>query len=328
MFVYRMTMAAVSLGWCASVAAQSTPANAAAAYPTRSIRLVVPYPPGAAADLQARTMAQKVSESLGQQVIVDNRGGANGIISMESVAKSPPDGYTITYALTEQYVINPNLYPKIPYDSVKDFAPISLMIRSPYIMFEHISVPAKTMEELIALAKAQPGKLTFASAGNGATGHMCLEMLKSITGVNITHVPYKGAAPALIDLLSGQAQLSFLAWSTAGQYVKNGQLRALAVTTAKRAPVLPDIPALAETLPGFDVAVWYGLAAPAGTPRPIINKLNSEFIKALSIPELKRDFERSAMEPLGTTPEQFGDFIKTEMVKWNKLVKVSGAKVD
>lgn len=316
----RLMIAAVLAGLSAHAAAQQ-------AYPSKPIRLIVPYPPAAAADLQARAMSQKISEAWGQPIVIDNRAGANGSIAMEYVAKSPPDGYTLVYALTAQFVINPNLYPKIPYNPVKDYAPIALMVSQPYILLAHPSVPAANMKELIAYAKAQPGKLTNSAAGLGSTGYLCLEMLKAMTGTDILNVPYKGAAPALIDLLSGQAQLSFLAWSTAGSHVKTGRLRALAVTTAKRAPAIPDIPTIGETVQGYDMSVWYGLAAPAGTPKAIVNKLNAEFKRVLDSPEMRRDFEKDAMAPIGSTPEQFGSFIKTEMVKWAKLVKDSGAKV-
>ncbi len=316
----RLMIAAVLAGLSAHAVAQQ-------AYPSKPIRLIVPYPPAAAADLQARAMSQKISEAWGQPIVIDNRAGANGSIAMEYVAKSQPDGYTLVYALTAQFVINPNLYPKIPYNPVKDYAPIALMVSQPYILLAHPSVPATNMKELIAYAKAQPGKLTNSAAGLGSTGYLCLEMLKAMTGTDILNVPYKGAAPALIDLLSGQAQLSFLAWSTAGSHVKTGRLRALAVTTAKRAPAIPDIPTIGETVQGYDMSVWYGLAAPAGTPKAIVNKLNAEFKRVLDSPEMRRDFEKDAMAPIGSTPEQFGSFIKTEMVKWAKLVKDSGAKV-
>jgi tripartite-type tricarboxylate transporter receptor subunit TctC len=307
------------------VAAQ---AGAPPAYPSKVIRVVVPYPPGAGTDLHARALAQKMTENIGQTVIVDNRSGANGIPAMELVAKSPPDGYTLLYALPAQFAVNPALYPKLPYDPLRDFDPIMLVVRTPLVLFAHPSVPAKSTRELVALAKARGGKLVLASAGSGSAGHLCLELFKSMAGVDILHVPYKGAAPSMIDLVAGHAQLSFLAWSTAGGYVKAGKLRALGVTSARRAVALPDLPSLAETLPGYDISNWYGMAGPAGMARGIIDRLNAEILRALAAPDVRQAFEREAIEPIGSTPEQFGAYLKSELVKWGKLVKSSGLRID
>jgi tripartite-type tricarboxylate transporter receptor subunit TctC len=316
---------ATALAACAPVAAQT---GAPPAWPAKAIRVVVPYPPGAGTDLHARALAQKMTESLGQTVIVDNRSGANGILAMELVAKSPPDGYTIVYALPAQYAVNPALYTKLPYDPVRDFDPIMLVVRTPLVLFAHPSVPVRSIKELVQLAKAQPGALTVASAGNGSAGHLCLEMFKLMSRTRILHVPYKGAAPSMVDLVAGHAQLSFLAWSTAGGYVKSGKLRALGVTSGKRAAAIPDLPAIAETLPGYDIANWYGAAGPKGMPRAIVDRLNTEIGRALNTPQLRQGFEREAIEPIGGTPEAFGDYIKSEMVKWGKLVNASGLKID
>jgi tripartite-type tricarboxylate transporter receptor subunit TctC len=325
MAVYRAMFAALIAAASPHVAAQ---AGAPPAYPSRVIRIVVPYPPGAGTDLHARALAQKMTENIGQTVIVDNRSGANGIPAMELVAKSPPDGYTIVYALPAQYAVNPALYPKLPYDTVRDFDPIMLVVRTPLVLFAHPSVPARSVKELVQLAKTKAGDLTLASAGNGSAGHLCLEMFRLMTGTRILHVPYKGAAPSMIDLIAGHAQLSFLAWSTAGGHVKTGKLRALGVTSAKRAAALPDLPAIAETLPGYDIANWYGAAGPRGMPRAVVTRLNAEIQRALNTPELRQGFEREAIEPIGGTPEAFGEFLKSEMVKWGKLVKASGVKID
>jgi tripartite-type tricarboxylate transporter receptor subunit TctC len=316
---------ATALAACAPVAAQT---GAPPAWPAKAIRVVVPYPPGAGTDLHARALAQKMTESLGQPVIVDNRSGANGILAMELVAKSPPDGYTIVYALPAQYAVNPALYTKLPYDPVRDFDPIMLVVRTPLVLFAHPSVPVRSIKELVQLARAQPGALTVASAGNGSAGHLCLEMFKLMSRTRILHVPYKGAAPSMVDLVAGHAQLSFLAWSTAGGYVKSGKLRALGVTSGKRAAAIPDLPAIAETLPGYDIANWYGAAGPKGMPRAIVDRLNTEIGRALNTPQLRQGFEREAIEPIGGTPEAFGDYIKSEMVKWGKLVNASGLKID
>ncbi len=324
MFPYRLISIGILGAGCTFASAQTTTPN----YPVRPIRFIVPYPAGAAADLQARAITQRVTETIGQQVIVDNRVGANGNIAMEVTAKSSPDGYTVVYALTAQYVINPYLYPKIPYDPVKDFAPIALMNRGPFVLFENPSVPATSIKQLIDLAKAEPGKMSFASSGNGASGHLSMELLKKMAGIDLVHIPYKGAAPSLLDLLAGRVQVSFLTWGTGGQYAKNGKLRALGVTTEKRVPALPDIPAISETVPGYDMSVWYGLSAAAGTSKAIIKRLNTEFVRALASPEVKRQFERDMIEPLGSTPEQFAEFLRNESVKWAKLVKDSGAKLD
>lgn len=301
---------------------------AAQAYPARAVRLVVPYAPGAGADLHARALAQKMTETLGQTVIVENRSGANGVLAMEFVAKSAPDGYTLIYALPAQYSVNPAVYPKLPYDSIRDFEPVSLVVRAPLILFAHPSVPAKSVGELIKLARAKPESLVLASAGSGSAGHLCLELFKTQSRTQILHVPYKGAAPSMIDLIAGQAQLSFLAWSTAGGFVKTGKLRALGITSAKRATVLPELPAIAETLPGYDISNWYGIAGPKGLSRATVTRVNAEILRALSTADLRQTFEKEAIEIIGSTPEVFGDYLKSELVKWGLLVKSSGLKVD
>jgi len=297
-------------------------------YPGKPIRLVLPYPPGGGTDVIARPLAQKLTESLGQQVIVDNRGGAGGNIGMEFVARSPADGYTLLFALTAQYAVNPSLYPKLPYDPVRDYAPISLLANAPYLLVVHPSVPAKSVAELIALMKARPGQLAYSSSGNGSGAHLAGEMLRSLAHVEITHVPYKGAGPAMPDLIAGQVQLSFVTYTAAGPHIKTGRLHVLGVTTAKRSPTLPDLPAIAETVPGYDSAVWYGFAAPAGTPPDIIARLNSEVLRVLASSDFRSRITLEAVAPIGSTPEEFGNFIKSEIVRWAKVVKDSGAKVD
>lgn len=321
----RLITAVALAAASAPLAAQT---GAPAAYPAKAIRMVVPYPPGAGTDLHARALAQKMTTTLGQQVIVDNRSGANGIPAMELVARSAPDGYTLVYALPAQYAVNPALHPRLPYHPVRDFEPIMLVVKTPLVLYTHPSVPVKSIKDLVQLAKAKPGDLTLGSAGNGSAGHLCLEMFKTLTGTSILHVPYKGAAPSMVDLLAGHAQLSFLAWSTAGGHVKSGKLRALGVTSAKRAAALPDLPAIAETLPGYDISNWYGAAGPKGVPVAIVARLNAAIQRALESPELRQGFEREAIEPIGGTPAEFGEFIKSEMVKWGKLVKAAGVKID
>ncbi len=297
-------------------------------YPAKPLRLVVPYAPGAGADLHARALAQKMTENFGQTVIVENRSGANGTLAMEFVAKSAADGYTLIYALPAQYSVNPAVYAKLPYDPIRDFDPVTLAVRAPLILFSHPSVPVKSVGELIKLAKAKPESLMLASAGSGSAGHLCLELFKMQSGTQVLHVPYKGAAPSMMDLIAGQAQLSFLAWSTAGVFVKSGKLRALGITSAKRAAVLPELPAIAESLPGYDISNWYGIAGAKGMQKAVVAKLNAEVLRALSAPDLRAAFEKEAIEIIGSTPEAFSDYLKSELVKWGRLVKRSGLKVD
>ena len=319
---YRVLVAALLAGASVFAGAQ--------AYPAKPIRLIVPYPAGGGGDLLARPLAQSLTEALGQQVIVENRGGAGGNLGMELVAKSPPDGYTLVLGLTAQYAVNPSLYPKLPYDPVKDFAPVALLVRNPYVLAVHPSLPVRSAKELIALAKTRAGQLVYSSAGNGSGAHLCGEMMKTMAGIKVVHVPYKGAAPAMTDLISGQVQYSFLAFRSSRPHIMSGRLRALAVSTANRnhSPALRDLPAVAETLPGYDLPVWYGVAAPAGTPKEIIARLNAEILRTLATPDSRKRMEMDAAEPIGGTPEQFGDYIRSEIVKYAKIVKESGAKID
>jgi len=297
-------------------------------YPDRPIRLLLPYPPGAGSDVIARLLAQKLSENIGQQMIVDNRGGAGGNIGMEMAAKAPPDGYTIMLALTSQLVINPSLFDKLPYDPVKDYAPITLIGSAPYVLVVHPALPANSVRELIALAKSRPNGITFASAGNGSGAHLATELLKSMAGIELIHVPYKGAGPALPDLIAGQVQMMFVTHAATGQHVRAGRLRAVAVTTLQRSPALPDLPAMAETLPGYDSAVWYGMLAPARTPPQIIARLNGEIKRVLELPDVRARLALDAFEPVGSTPEYLAGYIKREITKWARVVKQSGAKID
>ena len=317
---YRMMVAVLVAGASAFANAQ--------AYPTKPIRMVVPYPAGGGGDLLARPLAQSLGEALGQQVIVENRGGAGGNLGMEFVARSPPDGYTLVLALTAQYAVNPSLYPKLPYDPVKDYAPVALLVRNPYVLSVHPSMPVRSVQELIALAKTRAGQLAYSSAGNGSGAHLCGEMMKTMAGINIVHVPYKGAAPALTDTIAGQVQFSFLSWRSSGPHVKSGRLRALAVSTLTRSPALPDLPAIADTLPGYELPVWYGVAAAAGTPREIVTRLNTEILRIIASADFRQRMEADAAEPISGTPEQMGDYIRSEIVKYAKIVRDSGAKID
>jgi tripartite-type tricarboxylate transporter receptor subunit TctC len=297
-------------------------------YPSKAIRFVVPYPPGGGTDVIARPLAAKLSEFLGQQVVVDNRGGANGNIGMEFVARTPPDGYTVVMALNAQLAVNPNLYPRLPYDVVKDYAPVTLLGQAPYLLVVHPLLPAKTVKEFVALVKSRPEQLSFASSGSGSGGHLSAELFDTMAGVKMIHVPYKGAGLALPDLVAGQVQVAFITYTSSGALVRSGRLRAIGVTTLKRSPALPDLPAIAETVPGYDSVVWYGMLAPAGTPKNIVAKLNSEILRVLAAPDFRSRVTTEAVEVLGTTPEHLGDYIKNELTKWAKVVKASGARID
>ena len=317
------------------VAALATPAFAQTAstgsgqvYPSKPIRLVLPYPPGGGSDIIARPLAQLMSASMGQQLVVENRGGAGGNIGMDYVAKSPPDGYTLVFAITAQLAVNPSLYPKLPYDLIRDFTPISLLGIAPYLLVTHPALPVKSVKELVALARAKPEELRFGSAGNGSGAHLAGALLNSLAGVKTVHIPYKGGGPAMTDLVAGQLQLSYLTYTSSNGFIRAGRLRALGVTTAKRSPVLPDLPAIAESVPGYDSAVWYGVLAPAGTPADIIARLNREFLAALKNTELRQRLIPEAFEPIGTTPEHLGEYMKSEIARWAKLVKATGTKID
>jgi tripartite-type tricarboxylate transporter receptor subunit TctC len=307
----------------------STAMAQTAAYPGKPIRLVIPYPPGGGSDTIGRPLAQKLAEQLGQQVVVDNRGGANGNIGMEAVARSAPDGYTMVLALTAQLAVNPALYGKVPYDPVRDYAPITLLGTGTYILVVHPSLPVKSVKELIALAKARPGQIAYSSSGNGSGGHLAAELLSSMAGIKLLHVPYKGGGPALMDLIAGQVQVLFATQLASWPHVQSGRIRALAVSTAKRPASLPGLPTIAEAaLPGYDSGVWYGILAPAGTPREIIQKLNHEIVRALNQPDYRSLLVNNGIDPIGSPPEQLGQYIKSELVKWAKVVKDAAVRVD
>ena len=301
----------------------------AASYPAKPIRLVVPFPPGGATDILARAIGQRFSEVLGQPVIVDNRPGAGGNIGSELVAKAAPDGYTLLMGTVGTHAINPSLYAKMPYDHVKDFAPVILVAGVPNVLVVHPSVPARTVGEFITYAKANPGKLNFASSGSGTSIHLAGELFKVMAGVQMTHVPYKGSSPAIQDLLGGQVQLMFDNLPSALPQIKAGKLRALAVTTANRTPALPDVPTVAEAgLPGFEASSWFGVLAPAGTPPAIIARLNAEGVKWLATPEAKEKMQNLGANAAGGTPDDFAAHIRAETVKWARVVKESGAKAE
>lgn len=307
----------------------AAPASAADAYPNRPIRFVVPFAPGGSTDTLARTLGIKMTESMGQQVVVDNRSGGNGNIGMDIVAQAPADGYTIVLGYIANLAIGPHLYAKLPFDPVKSFSPVTLLAESPNILVAHPSLPVKSMKELIAYAKANPGKLNFGSASVASVGHLTGVMLNQMAGIDLQHVPYKGSGQAVIDVVGGQIQLMFSGMSSVMPHVKAGRLKPLAVTGAKRSPAVPDVPTIAESgFPGFSATAWYGVLAPAKTPRPIVKRLHDEIVKALGQPDVKKRLESVGFELVGSTPDQFDAYIRNEIRKWEKVVKASGARAD
>ena len=299
------------------------------AYPAKPIRLVVPFPAGGSLDVVARAIGQKLTEAWSQPVVIDNRPGAGGNIGADLVAKAAPDGYTILEGALSTHAVNVSLYSRMPYDPVRDFAPITLVAVTPNVLVVNPSLPVNSVKELIAYAKANPGKLSFGSGSNGSAGHLAGELFKIEAGVDMTHVPYKGGAPAMQDLLAGQTQLMFDNLANSMQQVRAGKLKALAVTTAQRSTLVPELPTLSEAgLPGFDISTWWGFMAPAGTSKEIIAKWNAEVTRILETPEMKAFFAQQGAEARPTSPEAFGEMIRSEIAKYAKIVKASGAKVD
>ena len=298
-------------------------------YPTRVVRVVVPQAPGAQSELFARMLGQKLGESLGQSVINDPRPGAGGAIGAEVAARAAPDGYTLLFGTNSTHGSNPALYAKLPYDAVRDFAPIALTVGMPYVLSVHPSLPVTSLKQLIAFAKSMPGQLYYASAGNGSTHHLSGELLRSMARINIVHVPYKGGPPATAATVGGEVSMLFNTVGSVQPSVKSGRLRALAVTTTSRSGALPDVPTMAEAgLPGFQMQSWFGLLAPAGTPRPIISRLNAETNKALNTPEMKSAIATMGANVMSGSPEQFADHIKSEIGRIGEIVKAAGIKAE
>ncbi len=298
-------------------------------YPDKPIRVIVPVPAGGTPDVVARMVAPGLSNLLGQQLVIDNRGGAGGLIGGEMAAKALPDGYTLFFSSPGSLTILPHLQKHVNYDTLRDFAPISLVSLGPFLLITHPSVAAKTVKELLALAKAEPGKLNYASAGNGAANHLAMELFKSMAGINLTHVPYKGAPQAVTDLIGGSVNLMFNSIPPVIQHIKAGRLRMLAVSSAKRSPQLPDVPTVSEAgVPGYESITWFGLLAPAKTPAAITARLHREIIKVVRSPEMKAQLEIQGYDAVGGTPAEFAAFIRAESEKYAKVIKISGAKVD
>lgn len=315
---------------CVAVLVTAAPPTAhSQAYPAKVVRVVIPFPPGQATDVIGRVVSQKLGDVMGKSFIVDNRAGANGIVGIETVIKSPPDGYTLLITASGSLVINPNLYSKLSYEPLKDLSPIALLGLIPLVVVAHPSLPVSNISQLVALTKSQPGKLSYASSGPGSAQHLAMELLKWRTHMNILHVPYKGSAPAMTDVLSGQVPLMFDTVASSLPMIRAGRLKALGVGLAKRSAVLPNVPTLDEAgVKGFEVAGWSGFLAPARTPQAIVQQLNSEVLKILAQPDTKERILASGMEPARTTPEEFAAFMNAETAKWAQAVKLSGVKLD
>ena len=319
---------AIALLLLAAIAASMTDACAQSGYPSRSIRFIVPYPPGGPTDLMARSMSGRLSEALGQMVVVDNRAGAGGNVGAEIAAKSPPDGYTLLMGAISTHAINASLYTKLAFDPVKDFAPVTQASIIPLVINAHPSLPVANVKDLIALAKKNPGQLSYGSSGNGGGTHLAGELFKMMTVTNLQHVPYKGLNPATIDVIGGNIPLVFNDLTTAIQPYKAGRIKILGVSTVKRVPQIPEVATIDETVPGYEAYTWFGVLVPAGTPQPIVDRLSRESMKILQSEEIKKRFAEVGAEPVGNSPQQFADFMAAETVKWAKVVKASGARVD
>ena len=319
MVTARAAVGALLIPLCASAYA--------ADYPQRPIRLIVPFAAGGGLEITARSIGQKLTEKRGQSIVIDNRPGAATIVGSEIAAKSSPDGYTLLM-ITTTFAINPSLYGKLPYDPVREFAPVTQINSVPNILVVNPSIPAHTVRELIALAKAKPGQLNYASAGSGTSPHLAAELFKTMAGIEMTHIPYKGIPPAVTDVIAGRVTMLMTTTISAAPHVKSGRLRALAITSPKRLAAMPDVPAIAETVPGYEADAFQGMVAPAGVPKEIVRQLADDIAAIVRLPEIRERIVADGAEPIGSTPEAFGAFLKKEMLKWGKVVKESGARPD
>ena len=319
----------IAIIWIAIAGAMiGTCANAAEAYPAKPVRLITPYSPGGNADIQARYMAEKLSETLGKQFIVDNRPGANGIIGGEVAARAPADGYTIML-IANTFTVNPGLYPKIPFDTARDFQPISLVGDTPLLFVAHTAVPATSVKEVIAFAKSRPGQLNYGTSGNGSPAHMAGALLETMTGIKLVHVPYKGMAAANIDVMTGQVHLGFPSMTSVLPHVKAGKLKAFAITTKARSALAPGIPTMDQAgLPGYEASIWNGILAPAGTPKPIVNRLNEAIVQILKSPQAQERYANVGAEIRYNSPEEFHALIRSDVVKWAKVIKARNIRLD
>jgi len=319
MVTARAAVGALLIPLCAS--------TYAADYPQRPIRLIVPFAAGGGLEITARSIGQKLTEKRGQSIVIDNRPGAATIVGSEIAAKSSPDGYTLLM-ITTTFAINPSLYGKLPYDPVREFAPVTQINSVPNILVVNPSIPAHTVRELIALAKAKPGQLNYASAGSGTSPHLAAELFKTMAGIEMTHIPYKGIPPAVTDVIAGRVTMLMTTTISAAPHVKSGRLRALAITSPKRLAAMPEVPAIGETVPGYEADAFQGMVAPAGVPREIVRQLADDIAAIVRLPEIRERIIADGAEPIGSTPEAFSVFLKKEMLKWGKVVKESGARPD
>jgi len=311
-----------------SFVAGAVPQAAAQSYPVKPIRIVVPFPAGSGADLMARSVGTKLTERWGQQVIADSRPGASGVIASGVVMNAPADGYTLMLGTSSSHAINVSTRRNLPYDPLRDFSPISLIARVPMLVLAHPSVPIRNIQELVAFAKARPGDLTYGTAGNGTTAHLATELFKSMAGVNLVHVPYRGSPQALVEGIAGQVSMVVVPIVTGLPQVKAGKLRALAVTTPRASPIAPEVPSLSAQLPGYDATLWYGLFARSGTPREIVNRLSREVVNVLRLGDVGAALSKLGAEPAGNTPEEFAAMVRSEIAKWARVVKASGISVN
>ncbi len=323
----RTAAIVVVVAGTAVLTTQVREACAQGAWPVKPVRIVSPYPPGGANDILARILAQKLGETLGQSFLVENRAGAAGNLGAELVAKAAPDGYTLLMGQASNLTINVSLMPKMGFDPVRDFAPVTLVASTPNLLVVHPSLPVKTVRDLVRLARARPGALNYASSGSGTAGHLAGELFKRQAGIDMVHIPYKGAAPALTDVVAGHAQLYFTSPISAQPFTRSGRLRMVAVTGLKRSASMPDIPTVAEAgFPDFDVVSWWGLLTPAAVPREVINRLHAEVTKAIALPDIRAKFAEQGADPLTSTPEQFAAYIQSEIAKWGRLIRELGVR--
>jgi len=297
-------------------------------FPSRPVRIIVGFPPGGGTDIVARTLSPRLSEALGQPVVIDNRGGASGLVATELAAKSAPDGYTLFMGTLGNLSVNPLLFPKIPFDVARDFAPVTQVVSVTFMLYVHPSLPVKTVRQLIVLAKERAGQLNYASSGSGGAPHLAAELFNSLAGVKLVHIPYKGSGPSFTDLLSGQVPITFTTLTQGLQYVKSNRLRAVATLSPARTPVLPDVPTVSETLPGYEVVNWFGLVVPVMTSRDVVARLHDDFIKVLQTPEVKEKLVAQGTDPVGSTPEEFGAFMKAETAKWARVIREANIRAD
>jgi len=322
------TCVAALVGLAVQAGTATAQPEGAQGYPSRPVRMVLGSPPGGGTDIVTRTLAQKLSESWGQPVVAENRPGANGMIATDFVAKARPDGYTLLVAIAT-HAINPTLYPKIPYDTARDFAPITLLAQYPFLLVVHPSLPVRNVRELIALARSRPGQLAYASSGNGSGPHLGFELFRSTAGIDLVHVPYKGAGPATTELVAGQVQVMFNNFLAGLPMIRAGRLRPLAVTGLRRSRAMPEVPTMAESgVPGFDVTGWYALLAPTGTPGAIVGKVQADAARALKLPDVHERLSGEGAETVGNTPAEFSAYLRDELVKWAKVVRAAGVRGD